>query len=286
MTQAAAADPDAEQELLTTAPRSTLRGLQERARAIEAAASPERTEARYRAAVEQRDLSTWIDLEGSGRLAWRGAPDALAEIKSALAPYVKHQLRAARKAGMEETYAHCASDAFVAMVRSRADTGDALPEPAAGRVILRARVDYAALVRGCTIPGEVCEIEGVGPVPISVIERLASEHPLVDAVLTKGRDVSRIAHLGRSGDTFLKAAIEWRDTRCVIAGCDRSDYLETHHRVLVSQGGESSMASMIRLCGYHHDLHHKGHPIAGDHQDGFRIGASVAGPGRSPPDTG
>jgi hypothetical protein len=284
VTLGASANPSAEAELLAVAERSSVRGLRERARTVEAAASPERTEARYRQAVEHRDVSAWIDHEGSGRLAWRGAPDALAEITSAMAPFVKHQLRSSRKAGREETYGQCAADAFVAMIRVAAGGSTEVRTPAKGRVLMRVRVDYSALVRGRTEPGEVCEIEGAGPVPVSVMERIAAEHPLVDAVLTKGRDVTRIAHLGRSGDTFLKAAVEWRDSHCVIAGCDRSDYLETHHVDLVSRGGISSMEKMVRLCGHHHDLHHGGHPITGNHRDGFQMHAPSNDADRAPPD--
>jgi hypothetical protein len=101
------------------------------------------------------------------------------------------------------------------------------------RPVLRARFDYAAYARGHTEPGEICGIEGAGSVPVSVIERLAAEHPIVDLVLTHGRDVTHIAHLGRSGDTFLNTAIEWRsaptDGHCRIEGCHATDGLEIHH---------------------------------------------------------
>ncbi|MCJ7436815.1 MAG: hypothetical protein MUP97_03530, partial [Acidimicrobiia bacterium] len=50
-----------------------------------------------------------------------------------------------------------------------------------------------------------------------------------DVVLTHGRDVTHIAHLGRSGDTFLNTAIEWRDPHCRIEGCHATDGLEIHH---------------------------------------------------------
>ncbi|MCJ7439898.1 MAG: hypothetical protein MUP97_19335, partial [Acidimicrobiia bacterium] len=57
--------------MLATAPRASLRGLEERARAVRDAARPEETEARYRAAHAGRDLSTWVDTDGAGRLRRR-----------------------------------------------------------------------------------------------------------------------------------------------------------------------------------------------------------------------
>ena len=287
VTQAAIADPTQEADLLATAARSSLRGLQDQARRIEASADPERTEARYRAAVEARDCTTWIDSDGAGRLAWRGAPDSLAKIKAHLAPYVTHELRAASKAGIEAPYSHCAADAFVAMTEAAAGIG--VHRRPVGGITIKARVDYIALVEGRTRPGDVCEIQGVGPVPVSVMRRLLDEKPMVDAILTRGRDVLRVAKLGRSGDTYIKAAIEWRDTHCAIAGCERTEHLQNHHRIPVSRGGETSLEMSLPLCGFHHDRHHHhGYTITGSHYAGFEMHAQGTEPdtGPDPPDTG
>lgn len=228
-----------------------------------------------RAAHANRDLSTWIDHEGAGRLGWRVTPDSLARIKAALAPHIRRELTAARQDGRDETYGNCASDALLACVT--AGVADGRDRSAEGSTVLvKARVDYAALVRGHAEPGELCEIEGVGPVPVSVIERMADEHPIVHAVLTKGRDVTRIAHLGRTGSTYLKEALAWRDTHCVVAGCTCSDYLEDHHIVEVCNGGISSLATEVRLCGHHHDrITHQGYRLVGSHEDGWDLDAPV-----------
>ena len=109
---------------------------------------------------------------------------------------------------------------------------------------------------------------------MTVIERMIADHPLVHAVLTKGRDVTRIAHLGRTGSTYLKEALAWRDTRCVVAGCTCSDYLEDHHLVEVRNGGISSLATEVRICGYHHDLiTYQGYQLVGNHDDGWHVEA-------------
>ncbi len=273
--QGACADPGAEADLLRTAERSSLRGLRDQARAVEAAARPDLVEARSRAAHASRDLTTWIDQDGAGRLGWRGTPDTLARIKAVLAPHICHELTAARKDGRDATYGNCASDAFVTLVTGATAPG-ADGTTAGPSVLIRARVDYSALVRGHTEPGELCEIDGAGPVPVAVIERLADEHPIVHAVLTKGRDVTRIAHLGRSGDTYLKDALAWRDTHCVVAGCTCSDYLEDHHLVEVANGGISSLATEVRVCGYHHDrITYDGYRLVGCHDEDWNLEAPV-----------
>ena len=47
------------------------------------------------------------------------------------------------------------------------------------------RVDAAALMRGHPVDGEVVEIAGVGPVPVSAVRELLPE-ALVAVVVTKG----------------------------------------------------------------------------------------------------
>jgi hypothetical protein len=282
ITHAAIVDPSAEAELLATAPRSSLRGLEERARAVRDAARPAETEARYRAAHASRDLSTWVDTDGAGRLTWRGTPDALAGLKAAVSPFVKEQLTLARREGRDESYGACAADALCVLAAAASGTGTGGKRRA--RPVLRARFDYAGYVRGHTEPGEICEIEGVGPVPVSVIEQLAGEHPIVDLVLTNGRDVTHIAHLGRSGDTFLKAAIEWRDPHCRIEGCHATDGLEIHHTTRITDDGISSLETEVRICAHHHDLvTHKKYQLHGSHQAGWWLEPPDRAP---PPDTG
>jgi len=282
ITHAAIVDPSAEAELLATAPRASLRGLEERARAVRDAARPAETEARYHAAHAARDLSTWVDTDGAGRLTWRGTPDALAGLRAAVSPFVKEQLTLARREGRDESYGACAADALCVLADAASGAGTGGTRRA--RPVLRARFDYAPFVRGHTEPGEVCEIEGVGPVPVSVIERLAGEHPIVDLVLTHGREVTHIAHLGRSGDTFLKAAIEWRDPHCRIEGCHATDGLEIHHITRVSDDGISSLETEVRICAHHHDLvTHKKYQLQGSHQTGWHLTPPDRAP---PPDTG
>ncbi len=196
-----------------------------------------------------------------------------------LTPFVKEQLSAARRAGRDEPYGACAADALCTLVDAAA--GDRTTDrKRAIRPVIRARVDVAVLRRGRTTPAETCELEGVGPVPVSVIDRLADQDPIVDLVLTRGREVTHVAHLGRSGDTFLKAAIEWRDPHCRIDGCHASTGLETHHLEAVADDGRTSLENQIRLCGHHHDLitHHR-HELVGSHDSGWHLRAP-------PPDTG
>ena len=51
----------------------------------------------------------------------------------------------------------------------------------------------AAYERGWTEPGETCEIEGVGPVPVTIARRMASDS-IFKSLVVDGVDVTRISH--------------------------------------------------------------------------------------------
>ena len=215
----------------------------------------------------------------------------MAEINAALGPFVRTALDAARTEGRDERYGACAADALVLLARDRGRGGDASagvgkralstgeredgrrrrarPNP---RHLVRGRIDLLALARGYTEPGEICELEGGGPVPVSVMERIVAEHPIVDLILTRGRDITHVAHLGRNADTYLKTAIEWRDPVCAIDGCTVATNLEDHHIEAIADGGVTSLEQYLRLCGHHHDLitYHR-HRLVGSHAIGWHL---------------
>ena len=69
------------------------------------------------------------------------------------------------------------------------------------------RVDHAAFVRGHTEVGEVCEIAGVGPIPVSVAQRLADD-AFLKALIVDGTDVLAVSHLGEGVPARLRTALE------------------------------------------------------------------------------
>lgn len=82
-----------------------------------------------------------------------------------------------------------------------------------GREIARrlvVRIDFAALMRGSVEPGEMCEIPGVGPVPVAVArDVLGSE--LCDIVIHHGTDIRTVVCGSRSATLALRRAVLERD---------------------------------------------------------------------------
>jgi hypothetical protein len=93
------------------------------------------------------------------------------------------------------------------------------------------RLDWDALLRGWPIEGEVCEIVGLGPVPVSVVRAMmASGDAFLAAVVTRGVDVAKVIHLGRRPTAYQGTALDWLSPTCTTEGCDATVRLETDHR--------------------------------------------------------
>jgi hypothetical protein len=86
------------------------------------------------------------------------------------------------------------------------------------------RVDVTALNRGRVQGEELCEIAGVGPVPVSVVEGLLGR-AVLHLVITRGTDVVNVTHLGRGPTAAQKVSLAWQTPyllrRGVLADKDR-----------------------------------------------------------------
>jgi hypothetical protein len=79
--------------------------------------------------------------------------------------------------------------------------------------------------------------------------------PFLKAVVTKGKDVISVAHLGRRPNAHQQSALDWLFPACAVLGCGvRADFLETDHRVEWSKCHMTTLSLLDRLCRYHHGL--------------------------------
>jgi 5-methylcytosine-specific restriction endonuclease McrA len=239
ITAAAATDPDAESTLLAAAEEDTFAELKQQCRQVRASAAGDED------AVERirlgRYLRNWIDRDGAVRLDARLAPDDGAKFLATVQAGASRLQKEAKWSGQRERAEAYAADALVALA-----TGRSVP-----KAVVHVDVDAAAFARGRTQPGETCRIRGVGPIPVGVAQRLASEG-IVKVIERDGVDVRRVAHLGRTIPEHLRTALEARDPACVVPRCDRRTDLEIDHVVPFAQGGETRLDNLARLCGFHH----------------------------------
>ena len=251
---AASNNPSAERRLLDTALRASLGELLDECARTKAAAEPD-AEARHRAIHAGRFLRRRRCGDGAAELQYRSTPEEVAEVWSVVRGYAERVFRAARTEDRREAEEAYLADGLLGAARAaaggRADEGKRAPTPA--KVVVR--VDWDALVRGWPADGEVCEIAGFGPVPVSAVRAMTdSGDAFLTAVVTKGVDVATVAHLGRRPTAFQRTALEWRNPTCTAEGCNASVRLEADHRVDWSKVRLTELANLDLACGHHHDL--------------------------------
>jgi hypothetical protein len=120
-------------------------------------------------------------------------------------------------------------------------------------VEVRVTVDSAALARGHTATGERCEIERVGPVPVTTARALLDDASV--AVLVRdGDNITAVSSPKRTIPVKLRRALEARYPTCGVKGCANDQFLEVDHVVPVAEGGRTELANAWRICTHHHHL--------------------------------
>jgi hypothetical protein len=117
------------------------------------------------------------------------------------------------------------------------------------------RVDLDALLRGVAIEGELCEISGYGPVPVSVIEELAAnDNTFLVGILTKATQVVSVYHHRRRPNAHQRSALRFVYPSCAAAGCNSKVGLQNDHRKDWARTKYTVFDLLDRLCTHHHDL--------------------------------
>ena len=130
-------------------------------------------------------------------------------------------------------------------------TGDRIATTPPATVMVR--VDLEALRRGHALPGELCELDGLGPVSVPAVAGLADDAYL-RLVFTEAGDIRAICHLGRTVNRRLRTALAFRDRCCVVPGCRASHALEIDHVLPLESGGATTLDNLALLCRHHHRL--------------------------------
>lgn len=263
--RAAHKDPSAEAELLELAGRESLKKLKDRTRQVLAQSASRQDElATQKAVHDKRYLRTFTDHMGGFRLDARMTKERGAKLMAAIEAESDARFEQARKDGVRELPEKYRVDALVALVAGEGLVAGQDGKRNRARVDTVIRVDAEALQRGHVAGGELCEIVGVGPVPVATVEELLPS-AFVKVVIHKGVDVLNVTHVGRTMSAPLDTALAERDQTCRVPGCDVSRGLEAHHyKGDFAQTGVTSLACVALVCARHHDLiTYSGHVLGG-----------------------
>ena len=131
------------------------------------------------------------------------------------------------------------ADALLEMARHDRTAGDAPLRPAP-RAQIHVRLDYEAMMRGYTLPGEICEVPGVGPISVAEANGMLGD-AIVTAVVMDKTDIRNVIRMGRVIPAKLETALIERDQCCVVPGCPERHGLEKDHVVGVHEGGPTTL---------------------------------------------
>jgi 5-methylcytosine-specific restriction endonuclease McrA len=114
-------------------------------------------------------------------------------------------------------------------------------------------VSLEALQRGHIEGDEVCEIPGVGPVPVSAARDALGEANL-HLVITRGKDVASYCHLGEISPSQRAAVFARAGGRCERPGCANTTHLQIDHIWERQYGGPTRVDNLRLLCGADHRM--------------------------------
>jgi 5-methylcytosine-specific restriction endonuclease McrA len=163
----------------------------------------------------------------------------------ALDDHEDHIFKEARTAGRREPHEAYAADALVAL----AEQSPRRP------VELKVSADRSGLARGDVVPGERCEIDGFGPIPVTIARSLLND-ARITVIGTDGTDVRTITSPTRNVPAKLRRMLEDAYPTCGNSRCASSFGLEIDHIIPVADGGPTTFENTWRLCKACHKLKH------------------------------
>ncbi len=259
---AANVDPDAEDKLLDGADKKPLAEVREDCLN---AKGKDRDKAHARI-HRNRFARDYKDAEGAWNICGRGTLDDGARFRDEWERETDRQFKLARAEGRNEPREAYAFDALIALAE-RAAAADTTAEPTdttqssnktkttrpPARNLGIIRLDYEALVRGSVEGEEMCEIRGLGPIPVRIARKLLGD-AMLKLVITKGVDVANVTHLGRSPTVAQQVALWWQSHLCTREGCARSQRLENDHGPEWRKTKHTRVDELDPVCNHDHDL--------------------------------
>lgn len=134
--------------------------------------------------------------------------------------------------------------------------------------------------------------DGRGPIPASVLRRIACDCSITRVVFGADSQVLDVGRAQRTATGPLRRAVVARDQHCTFPGCDEPpSRCEVHHAVVHwADGGPTSAENSALLCWHHHDhvdstgisMHRRARAGASWWEFRDRQGQTLAGSGAPP----
>jgi hypothetical protein len=102
-----------------------------------------------------------------------------------------------------------------------------------------------------------CELDAGPAVAVDTARRLCCDGTIVKLLETPAGEPLDLGRKTRTIPPALRRALQARDGGCRFPGCDRTRFTEGHHVRHWADGGETKLANLVTLCGFHHRLVHE-----------------------------
>jgi hypothetical protein len=145
------------------------------------------------------------------------------------------------------------ADALVAIAR-RELAGGKERTSSGDRYTVMVHVDAAVLA------GEegASYLEDGSALGAETIRRLTCDGSLVALIQDADGNTLSVGRKTRAIPISIRRALLSRDGGCCFPGCDHRAFVDGHHIIHWSQGGETALSNLVLLCPFHHRLVHEG----------------------------
>ncbi|HSS94951.1 MAG TPA: DUF222 domain-containing protein [Candidatus Dormibacteraeota bacterium] len=254
-------------------------------RRIEKARAPKQADYHLRL----RGLWTGWDEDGMLELKAKLTPEDAAVLQAALESItgsrpVPPPIGEGASDPADDRWAARRADALVAMCENvLAGGADGLVKSGAATQVV-VHVDVGILT-GESSDGR-CYVEGGSPLSTGAARRLACDAEVVGVFERDGLPID-VGRKQRLATDRQRVALGIRDRFCLFPGCGVPAHrTEVHHHEHWASGGETNLANLLLLCGFHHRRHHEGTYLIGKRADGFAFetndGMPIRPPARDP----
>lgn len=246
------ATPGNEAELLAFALKTTAARVEERCREMRCATAESSGDAVR--AHARRELRLRRDES-------RGTVVIMVELPTETGELVDKALQKAMEgtaaAGPElnESWSAQRADALVALAKDYLSGGRQGAADASGTPGTPDHYQVTVHVDEAALRGDAGSCSGM---PIETVRRIACDSDLVVLVKDQNGNPLSVGRKTRVVPAAIRRALWARDKGCRFPGCGRKQYVEAHHCVHWSAGGETSLKNCLLLCSAHHTLLHEG----------------------------
>jgi len=253
--KAAATNPESTGELLDLlAGGSSNEEVSDEVARQRAAARSRETEQVRRDRVHANRHFRWRQADGGG-IQFEGLCDevAWARVQDGLESETQGRWKAAGSGSSDDISAH-RMDALLDLLGGQPSSNGGGNNAGSKDPLCVVLIDAEALQRGSTTTGEICEIDGIGPISVDAATELLYDG-VVQFMIRSAKQIVSVTGRSRYVARRLAMTLVARDRTCAVPGCGQSKHLQGDHRIEdFAKGGLTELSNLARLCPSHHDM--------------------------------